>query len=399
MNTSPLRRSAGLRAGASNDQTRRHNLSTLLAILQQEGAQSRAQLTAHTLLNRSTIADLVGELVELGLVVEGAPVGTNQVGRPSPMVHPSEDVLAIAVNPEVDAITVGLVGLRGRVLRRVRVPTATAPSLAEAVQISADVIRTLVADRPKGSRIVGVGAAVPGLVRAADGLVRFAPHLDWHEAPYAELLSAATGLPVAAANDASLGAIAERRYGAGRGVDDLVYLNGGASGIGGGIIADGEPFGGVDGYAGEWGHITVTGAVDGGDVLEDLVNQSRLLKILGLGPEEVDQLDAALQATTDPEVIAEIRQQQSLLGGAIRNAVHVLNPKLVILGGFLGSLYNANPEFLAERVSERALKAPMESARITAAGLGAELLLVGGAELAFEPVLSDPAGYAWPSVA
>ena len=63
----------------------------------------------------------------------------------------------------------------------------------------------------------------------------------------------AIGLPTVVDNDASLGAVAEHLFGAGRGVDDIVYLNGGASGIGGGLIVHGRLVGGAGGYAGEFG--------------------------------------------------------------------------------------------------------------------------------------------------
>lgn len=242
--------------GTSNDQTRRHNLSALLTIVHQQGPRSRAQITAHTRLNRSTIAALVAELEGLGLVSEGPPADTNQVGRPSPVVSPTERAVAIAVNPEIDAITIGVVGLNGGVQRRIRYETEHRPSVREAVNISAAVIDGMRGELERDYQVAGIGIAVPGLVRAADGLVRFAPHLEWVDEPITQLLAEATGYPVQAANDASLGANAERLFGAGRGLDDLVYLNGGASGIGGGLIVGGRPLSGADGYAGEWGHVS-----------------------------------------------------------------------------------------------------------------------------------------------
>jgi predicted NBD/HSP70 family sugar kinase len=71
------------------------------------------------------------------------------------------------------------------------------------------------------------------------------------------MLTDATGYPVVAANDASLGALAESTFGSGRDVTDLIYLNGGASGIGGGVIAGGVSLAGIAGYAGEFGHTLV----------------------------------------------------------------------------------------------------------------------------------------------
>ena len=226
-------------------------------------------------LNRSTVAALVAELRELGLAFESEPGQTNLVGRPSPTVHPDPRTLAIAVNPEVDAVTVGLVSLAGKVVKRVRVDTDAPPTVDEAIAITSDVVARLQSEN-LSNRIVGIGVAVPGMVRAGDGLVRLAPHLNWIDEPFATLLSDATGLPVQAGNDASLGAMAERMFGAGRGMTDLIYLNGGASGIGGGIIASGVALGGAEGYAGEFGHIRVNSSV--GSYVDGLVGDRLLEK-------------------------------------------------------------------------------------------------------------------------
>src|SRR6187431_313172 len=98
-------------AGSRNEQTRRHNLSTLLTLVHHRGSLSRADLTRLTGLNRSTIGALTGELADLGLVFESAALEAGTVGRPSPMVNARADVVALAINPDVDAIEVGAVGL------------------------------------------------------------------------------------------------------------------------------------------------------------------------------------------------------------------------------------------------------------------------------------------------
>ena len=244
-------------SGNNNDHVRRHNLSAVLGLAHRTGGLSRAQLTKVTGLNRSTVADLVGELVERQLVVEVGPDSSGHVGRPSPIVRPNPRAVALAVNPEVDAVTVGVVGLGGTVLKRVRCPTPQRTRAKEAVTICAAVIEAMRADLDTRYRTVGIGVAVPGLVREHDGLVRLAPHLGWVDEPLAQMLTDATGYPVVAANDASLGALAESTFGSGRDVTDLIYLNGGASGIGGGVIAGGVSLAGIAGYAGEFGHTLV----------------------------------------------------------------------------------------------------------------------------------------------
>jgi hypothetical protein len=81
------------------DGVHRRNLSKVLGLVHFEGPMSRARLTASTGLNRSTVASLAAELVDLGLAVERPPDPTNRVGRPSPVIAPHPDVMAAAVNP------------------------------------------------------------------------------------------------------------------------------------------------------------------------------------------------------------------------------------------------------------------------------------------------------------
>src|SRR5262245_55353157 len=103
----------GRARGVANDSLRRDNLATVLRLVHQARNQgpSRSELTALTGLNRSTIAALVGELEARGLVTESGPVARAGVGRPSPIVSPDDGVVAISVNPEIDAIAIATVGL------------------------------------------------------------------------------------------------------------------------------------------------------------------------------------------------------------------------------------------------------------------------------------------------
>src|SRR5690348_5685416 len=110
----------GTVASGAVDGVHRRNLSNVLRLVHVEGPRSRARITTETGLNRSTVGALTAELTALGLIVERAPDPTNRVGRPSPVVAAHPEVLAIAVNPEVDALTVAAVGLNGRIPVRER---------------------------------------------------------------------------------------------------------------------------------------------------------------------------------------------------------------------------------------------------------------------------------------
>ncbi|MGO4807689.1 ROK family protein [Arthrobacter sp. 2MCAF15] len=384
-------------AASEPDPSRRNNLSLLTSLVHHHGVLSRAQLTRQTGLNRSTVGTLIGQLVALGLVYETAPAGEGQVGRPSPEVHPSPSVAALAVNPEIDAVTIGLVSLGGKVQKKIRFPTERIPSAREAVNIASAVIAGMRSELDASYRITGIGMAVPGLVNRDDGVVRHAPHLGWRNEPVARMLGEATGYPCQAANDASLGAEAEMIFGAGAGQGNLIYLNGGASGIGGGIISDGQLLRGASGYAGELGHTFVR---SGGTTchcgatgcLETEVSQSRLRELAGLGSGDAADLEEALASSNTARVDDEVARQLLYLGIALRNAVNIFNPEAIVLGGFLGTLHALAPTSLNQALLSQALDGPAGQVKIYRAALGSNLMMIGAAELAFAQFLADPAG-------
>lgn len=380
----------------------RRNTARLLRLVHEEGPVTRAELTRRTGLNRSTTLALVGELVDLGLVHESdgaatgastGPAAATGVGRPSPVVRASADVVAIAVTVEIDAVTVAVVGLDGSIPHRVTEHTATRPSAADAVRIVAALLDGL-ADTLREHRTVGIGVAIPGTVRVEDGLVRYAPHLGWRDEPFAAPLAAATGLPVHVANDANLGARAEHLYGSGRGVRDLIYLNGGASGIGGGVISAGRPLSGADGYAGELGHTFVA---DNGirchcgafGCLETEASRSALVAVTGVDADDLPALATALDAG-GPEVQAVVDRQVAALATGLRNAIHTVNPEVVALGGFLGTLLGHVGDRIVSAVRAQSMAAMADRVRIVPTVLGPDVLLRGAAEIGFRDLLDDP---------
>ena len=381
---------------SASEGVRQRNLARLLRLVHLEGPLSRAHLTESTGLNRSTGADLVAELVRQELVSERAPDPSRRVGRPSPVVAVDPRVCAIAVNPEVDALTIATVGLDRGIPLRERIDLDHLLTPDETASLVAERIAAWRGGALSQARIVAIGLAVPGLVRAADGLVRNAPHLEWIDAPLRDLVALATGLPAVVGNDASLGALAEHLYGAARGIDDVVYLNGGASGIGGGLILHGMPVSGAGGYAGEFGQnrpgiaAEADRRADGG-VLEDEVSRTHLLDVVGLQGADEPTLADALAGSRDPAVAAEVARQRRILSTALSNAVNVLNPSVVVLGGFLATIAQQDLPGLTDAVAAQAMPANLEGLDIRVASLAEDRLLIGAAEAAFADLLRDPA--------
>ena len=393
--------------GARSEDVRRRNLSTLLRYVHVHGPTARSQLTAALGLNRSTIGDLTGELVSTGLLREesGRPDRLADVtvssagGRPSFVVVPeSERVQVLAVDVGVTHLTVARVGLGGAILsRRDRAYRRGNRRQATVTGAIAKIATELLAECDPDVVHVGVGIAVPGMVRRRDGQVRQAPNLGWKDAPVGAALAEVLGLPVSVGNDADLGIRAEHVRGAAAGVDDAVYLSG-HSGIGAGIIAGGRPLGGHAGYAGEVGHLVIS---PGGlpchcgshGCWETECGEERLFELAarpaGGGLAGVREVVAAA-AAGDRGAAAALDHVAEWLGRGTANVVNTLNPEVVILGGALEEVLRAAGPTVRSAFDDATLAAPGEQVCLALPHLGPDSTLVGAAELAFDALLTDP---------
>lgn len=381
--------------GTTNDAVRRQNLVAVLSELRLNGTLSRAQLSAQTGLNRSTITGLVSELMDAALVRELPAVpSTGKAGRPISELQVDDAVSAISVGVDADGVTVALIGLGGTVHARLHHDTARPVSPRRFVQLAVDLINVMRADIDRHYRVVGVGLAVPGLVDAR-GSVLVAPTLQWRHEPIAARMSDRLGMHVTAGNDASIGALVETRFGVARGVRNLLYLGGSLRGIGGGVIMDGTLLRGTSGYAGELGHTVVN---PGGikcvcgrrGCLEAEVDLSLIEPLLGRRRLDEDELDVELGVARDPKVMAEVARQVDVLSIALTNFVNAFSPELVVLSGYLGSLLSVSRERLSAAVRLHPLGAEGRVVRLERSRLRSRLMLIGPAELAFAPILADP---------
>lgn len=381
--------------GTNQEDVRRHNLGTALGHIHRAERLSRAELTARMGLNRSTIAGLVAELESLGLAEQGAPSGARLgAGRPSVDVKARTGAYVLAVDLRVDGLTVARVGLGGVIQSRATGPVPgdhDPESISESV---VDLMRLVVKDVDPGSALVGVGVGVPGIIRAEDGLVRLAPNLDWHEVPFAHVLGERLGdigRPLLG-NDADLGALAEHLRGAGVGVEDLVYLSG-EVGVGAGVIVNGHKLEGAGGYAGEIGHMPFQ--PDGKlchcgarGCWETEIGADAIAAAIGCPPERVGALGEFLEGVHHAP--PQLHVVGAHLGRGIAGMVNLLNPRVIVLGGYLRSLFPLVQDDVEAQLAVHALTAPREHVRVTLPGLGGDSVLQGAAELAFEPLLADP---------
>jgi predicted NBD/HSP70 family sugar kinase len=393
--------------GSTQDEVRRHNVSTLLRYVHVHGPTSRAELTSAMQLNRSTIGTLTADLAGAGLVREELPARTAGAGagRPSLVVWPRpEQVYVLAFDIGVDYLIASRVGLGGSILDRRELYRPRGDyAMDDVVNHLCRFTTEMSARAEPGSVCVGVGAAIAGVVRESDGLVRFAPNLGWVDEPLGSALAEGLGRQgvrarVAVGNDADLGALAEHVRGAAAGATDAVYLAG-EVGVGAGIIVGGEPLRGHGGYGGELGHMVVNPAgrlcrCGSRGCWETEIGEKAILDAAGHpdGPRSTVPAVVAAASGGDSRALAAVRHVGEWLAIGVGNLVNIFNPEVVIFGGLLRDLFPAVEQQLSGTMRTVGLSAPREQVRLTAPGLGADSTLVGAAERAFGPLLFDPPG-------
>jgi glucokinase len=225
--------------------------------------------------------------------------------------------------------------------------TSTQPAGPETLPRLVELVRSV---WPAGQVVAGIGVAAPGPVDPGAGVVLRAPSLPgWENLQLRQILSEALQTPVYVGNDANVAALGEWVYGAGQGHQDLIYLTI-STGIGGGVIVNGQLLLGASGLAGEMGHVTVLPdgpicscgrrghleALASGPSIASWVKEqlqsgvtSNLPKGIPLSARQI----AAAAVSGDRLAQAAFERAGTYLGEALANFINILNPSAVILGG------------------------------------------------------------------
>jgi predicted NBD/HSP70 family sugar kinase len=386
---------------ARPDAIRGHNLGLLLGQVHRDGELTRAQLTQRLALSRSTIGALVADLTELGLVDERVPTGGARAGRPSHVVGPRPDgPYAIAVDIDVTHLTIAAVGIGGQMLSRHTMPMDPSPSPPDLVARHIVEQAAKVAVEVDGRAWpIGIGISVPGTVDWHSGTVEFAPNLTWRHENFGAMVAALAppGRRVLVGNDADLAVIAEHVRGSGRGSDNVVYLIG-RIGVGAGIIVNGAPLRGHDGYAGEVGHNVVDASgpechCGKRGCVETYVGENALLELAGRAePATADSIAAVFADAAAGEVQASsaVRAVAAALGRTIASLVNVLNPERVLLGGSFTDVFRLAETEMLQALDSHTMGDSRNTVQLCTPRLGEDSSLLGAAELAFAALLADP---------
>jgi predicted NBD/HSP70 family sugar kinase len=384
---------------------RRANRNELLRYVIAQSPVSRQELAAATGLSLATVANLVGELLERGVLVE---VGfeDSDGGRPRGLVAMKADGGAlIGVDVAETYIHVELFDLALRLLARTEEPLSASENRPEQVvgHIASGVRTVLAAAGVDAGLVFGVGVSMPGQVEREGGLSVFAPNWNWHEVPLREMLAEQLEFPIYLDNPLMACTVAELWFGAARGCDDVVVVNLG-TGVGAGIAVAGSLYRGASNTAGEWGHTTLV--LDGRachcgamGCVEAYVGSLGIINTLrevdpGSGLLHADQtaaIDALAEALAKGEAAAveTVKRTARYLGVAVGNLVNLLNPQVIVLSSWVAArLGDALLAGMREAVAEHALPRPLEHTRIMLCPIATNPVSLGAATFALEGALA-----------
>jgi predicted NBD/HSP70 family sugar kinase len=390
------------------------NLARVWAALRDAREVTRPHLAERTDLSRTTVAALVDDLLAAGILRAAGQV-RSRGGRPAELLR-FDPTACLAVGADMAApdVRLVLVDLDGRIVARaVRrmvalTPDALVAALADGVQeltgvpLPRRVGETATGGATGAARppILGLGLGATGVVEPEAGVLRLSVPLGWRDVPLAALLSRRVAMPVRVLSEDQAAALAEHAFGAACDVRRLVYVGVG-TGIGAGIVLDGQVYGGADGGAGEVGHVTIVP-----DGPKCLCGNRGCLEALAAGP-AIAAAATRRMAAGEPSALAPLVRNSLTpltagqvataaiagdllaaevltdagrwIGIAVAGLINLLNPDAVIIGG--DAVIDGSPLLTAlrEEAQRRALSGPCAHARLLPVSLGSDTTAVGAA--------------------
>lgn len=394
-----------------------YNRSVVMTTIQMADRVSRVEVAQRTGLTAQTVSVIVRRLLDEGLVKEdGSEPSERGKPRTSLRVEPTAGY-AVGAHLDPAAVTCSIVDLTGRPVASTRQEITKELSPEEIVARTARTVKRMIS-RPDvvAERVLGLGIACPGPIDQEKGMVVSPPRVDrWTEVPIKDLFEDRVGVPVTVDNDATAAAIGERWAGRARSVGDFAHFYLG-TGIGGGIFVANHIYRGTSLNAGEFGHLVVEsrgtpcycgrrGCLEAMCRPSTIVAEMHAKLAAGEASALKEKFDAdpasidhraicRFAAKGDPLARSVIDKVAGYLGHAAIDVVNVLDPELIIIGGYaaldVGHIYR---DRMVEAVAEYALSRKVRQPRIEVSDMAENAAAIGAASLvlhvAFAPALSQ----------
>jgi predicted NBD/HSP70 family sugar kinase len=381
---------------ANQTVTKRHNARLVLKTIYDHEPLSRADIARLTELTATTVSHLIAELIAEGVVTEiGSAV--SERGKPPTLVGLGKNAQhVIALNLAQNVFRGGVLNLRGEVLYQQSYPAEHLHGEAALDTVYQLVGRLLTqSERP----LLGIGVGAPGMIDAANGVIRRAVNLQWHNLPLAQLLGERYGLPIYIINDNQAALLAEWLFGRYRNVSDLVMVRVGR-GIGAAIMINRQLI--HNQGAGEIGHVVVAengercscgnaGCLETVASSRAIVQQARQLaaqqpgSLLAAKIDLGDELDiqTVIAAWQAGDVFLEpvLDDLAKHLGTALAHLVSLLGPVQILLSGSVTGFGEPLLARVRMAVERRSLTAQLHTPAIDLATLSTDIIMLGATAL------------------
>jgi glucokinase-like ROK family protein len=381
----------------------------LLRLLRDGGPRSRAELGDAVQLSKSKVALELDRLGAIGLVESGG-LAASRGGRRSAIVRLSSELRFVGVDIGATSVDVAVTDAELHLLGR-RAESIDVRRGPEAVlQVVLDLVGKL---RSEGlaCEVHGVGVGVPGPVSFRDGIPIVPPIMPgWDHFPVRDLLAQELGAPVLLDNDVNIMALGEMHSGTARAIDDFLFVKLG-TGVGCSVVVRGAVHRGVNGSAGDIGHIGVeddgplcvcgsSGCLEaffsGAALARDGLSAAQSGRSLALaerlaGTGTVTALDVGRAAAAGDTIsVALVREGGRRLGQVLAGLVSFFNPALVVIGGGVAGLGHPLLAEVRSVVYRRSLPLATGNLPIVLSELGDTAGVVGGARLISDAVFATP---------
>ena len=380
---------------------------TILNIIQKYEGIPRVEIANRLSLRFATVTDVVRELIEEGLVMEGEGVDSARGRKATRLEVNAGARTAIGVDIGTENIRAGLVDLKGQVLERMKVPSYGAQGKDAVIKSLRTVLRKMVnMSNWHGPKLLGIGIADPGTVNSKEGISVYASNINgWEDFRIADNLRDIIKSPIIVNEVSKLKAVAENKFGIGKAIKNMLYIDIGI-GIGSGIIIDGNLYLGANEVAGEIGHTLVKEdgplcrcgargcleAIAGGRAMaerakEELKNgvYSTLRDKKGITAKDV--FEAA--ENDDRMCVTLVDESARYIGRAVANFVTLFNPELVVMGG---AIVENSPNFvetIQKIVKIDAFRYGTEKLKFSISLLGEDAATIGAASIFIEKFFSE----------
>lgn len=377
----------GVETPGSQSSLHRANLERVVRAVRMAGSLTQAEIARSTGLSAATVSNIVRELKDGG-TVDVTP--TSSGGRRARSVSLSGDAgIVVGVDFGHTHLHVAIGNLAHRVLAEEAEPLDVDASAAQGLDRAETLVKRLIVTAGiSPEKIVGVGLGVPGPIDVESGVLGSTAILPgWAGTNPRDDLAARLGVPVYVDNDANLGALGELVWGSGRGAADLAYIKV-ASGVGAGLVINGQIYRGPGGTAGEIGHITLD---ESGPVcrcgnrgcLETFTAARYVLPLLhsAHGTDLTVARMVQLAREGDPgcrRVIADVGRH---IGSGVANLCNLLNPRRVVLGGDLAESGELILGPIRESVSRYAIPSAARQLEVVPGALGGRAEVLGAIAL------------------